>query len=67
MSRVLWRLLINSWISSITFFILYVFSMFFGRYFDSHGPLHLLIAGTVVQVGAMIGIACEAFRIGMTC
>ena len=35
--------------------------MFFGRYFDSHGPLRLLVAGTIVQVGAMIGIACEPF------
>lgn len=47
------------WISSITVFLVSMGSIFSGRYFDTHGARRLLIAGSTMQVGAFVAIACE--------
>ena len=39
--------------------LVFAFSIFSGRYFDAHGTRTLLICGSVVFIGALVGIACE--------
>lgn len=39
--------------------LVFMFSIFSGRYFDAHGTRTLLIGGSVVFIGALVGIACE--------
>lgn len=46
-----------AWISSVQTFLIFACSIFSGRYFDSHGTRVLLLSGSVLFVGSLIGIA----------
>lgn len=52
----------NRWISSVMTFLVFFGSIFSGRYFDSHGTRNLLISGSLLFVGALVGIACECLN-----
>jgi hypothetical protein len=51
--------LTTSWISSVQTFLIFLCSTFSGRYFDSHGTRNLLISGSVLFIGSLVGIACK--------
>lgn len=46
-----------AWIGSTQSTLTFIGSIFAGRFFDTHGPRPLVIAGTVLSIGALVGLS----------